>query len=332
MAKRGGSFKPKPALESRYIIGIDLGTTDSALAYLDLQQGLPGTDSQSQSCRELLPVSAPAGIQVLEIPQVVRPGAVEGRTLLPSCVYLPAADELPPGSLALPWDEKRGYAVGEFARNRGREVPGRLASAAKSWLCQPHVDPRAPRLPLGAPEDVDKLSPVEVSARILRHLREAWDATLGKGQKGCELKRQKIYLCVPASFDAAARELTVEAARAAGFGDVTLLEEPQAAFYAWLESTGGQWRTHVQVGDLVLVMDIGGGTTDFTLIAVGEEKGALTLHRIAVGEHILLGGDNMDLALAHAVAGKLADSGFQIDSWQLQALAHNCREEKERLL
>lgn len=312
MAKRDGL---QLAVESRYIVGIDLGTTNTALAYLDLQQRF---DDRR--------------IQVLEIPQVVRPGALESRPLLPSFLYLPASGELPPGSLALPWDETRWLAVGEFARSRGKDVPGRLASSAKSWLCQAHVDRRAPLLPLGAPPDVKKLSPVEVSARILKHLSEAWEHAVGKGQKGCRLKQQRIYLCVPASFDAAARELTVEAAKAAGLHDVTLLEEPQAAFYAWLEHTGGQWRKHVRMGDLVLVVDIGGGTTDFTLIAVGEEKGALTLHRIAVGEHILLGGDNMDLALAHAVAARLASQDLQLDSWQLRALAHSCREAKELLL
>jgi len=312
LAKRIGF---QATVESRYIVGIDLGTTNTALAYLDLQQRF---DDRR--------------IQVLQTPQVVRPGALESRPLLPSFLYLPAMNEFPPGSLALPWDEKRSYVAGEFARSRGKEVPGRLASSSKSWLCQAQVDCRSPLLPFGAPDDVKKLSPVEVSARILRHLGEAWDEVVAKGQKGCGLRQQKIYLCVPASFDAVARELTVEAAEAAGLGDVTLLEEPQSAFYAWLEQMGGKWRDHVQVGDLVLVVDIGGGTTDFTLIAVGEEHDALTLHRIAVGEHILLGGDNMDLAMAHAVAGKLTGEGIQLDNWQLRALAHSCREAKEQLL
>lgn len=313
MARRGG-FRAAAAA-SHYIVGIDLGTTNSALAYLDLQ---------------LAPTRRK--IEVLDILQVVRPGAVEPRRLLPSCLYLPRESELPAGSLALPWDERRGYAVGEFARERGRDVPGRLVSSAKSWLCHPGVDRRAPLLPLGAPEDVRKLSPVDAAARILRHLSEAWDYTIARGEKGSRLERQKIYLCVPASFDAAARELTMEAARLAGLDDVTLLEEPQAAFYAWLDSVGDRWRRLVQVGDLVLVVDIGGGTTDFTLIAVGQEGGGLTLHRIAVGEHILLGGDNMDLALAHLAAAKLAADGVTLDRWQLRALAHSCCQAKEKLL
>lgn len=300
--------------ESRFIVGIDLGTTNTALAYVDLNEK-----------------SDHPKIQILAVPQVIRPGAVEERPLLPSFVYLPAEGELPAGSLALPWDEKKAYAIGEYARGRGKEVPGRLVSSAKSWLCQAGVDRRSALLPWGAPEDVQKLSPVDVSTRVLKHLCEAWDHSAGKGQKGGKLKQQRVLLCVPASFDAAARDLTMEAAKAAGFEDVTLLEEPQAAFYAWLESTRDTWRQQVKVGDLVLVVDVGGGTTDFSLIAVSEEKGSLTLHRIAVGEHILLGGDNMDLALAHTVAAKLAAEGHKLDTWQLRALAHNCREAKEKL-
>ncbi|HYG77001.1 MAG TPA: Hsp70 family protein [Planctomycetota bacterium] len=301
--------------ESRFIVGIDLGTTNTALAYVDLSEK----------------VEHPK-IQVMPVPQVTRPGSVEERPLLPSFIYLPAENELPAGSLALPWDEKKNYVIGEYARGRGKEVPGRLVSSAKSWLCQAGVDRRSALLPFGAGEDVQKLSPVEAATRILKHLSEAWDSSVGKGVKAGKLKQQRIMLCVPASFDAAARDLTLESARAAGFEDVTLIEEPQAAFYSWIESTNDKWRQQVKVGDLVLVVDVGGGTTDFSLIAVAEEAGTLTLHRIAVGEHILLGGDNMDLALAHAVAGKLAAEGTKLDSWQLRALAHSCREAKEKLL
>ena len=301
--------------EHRYVIGIDLGTTNTALGYVDLSEKAEHPK-----------------ISILEIPQIVRPGAVENRPLLPSFLYLPAEGELPAGSLELPWDEKRAFAVGEYARGRGKEVPGRLVSSAKSWLCHPGVDRRAALLPWGAPEDVQKLSPVEVSTRILKHLSEAWDNTVAKGQKNAKLKQQRVLLCVPASFDAAARDLTMEAAQAAGFEDVTLLEEPQAAFYSWLEAAQEKGLKQVHVGDLALVVDVGGGTTDFSLIAVGEENGNPTLHRIAVGEHILLGGDNMDLALAHAVSTRMAAEGAKLDSWQLRGLAHNCREAKEKLL
>jgi len=303
--------------DTRFVVGIDLGTTNTALAYADLQEK-----------------SDHPKIAVLEIPQVLRPGSVEAKPLLPSFLYLPSENELPEGSLNLPWDEKKSpsFTIGEYARGRGKEVPGRLVSSAKSWLCHPGVDRRSALLPWGAPEDVNKLSPVDVQTRILKHLAEAWDHSVGKGVKNGKLKQQRIMLCVPASFDAAARDLTMEAAQNAGFEDVTLLEEPQAAFYAWLEHTKDQWRKQVKVGDLVLVVDIGGGTTDFSLIAVSEEKGTLTLHRIAVGEHILLGGDNMDLALAHGVSARLANEGHKLDSWQLRALAHGCREAKEKLL
>ena len=303
--------------EHRYVIGIDLGTTNTALAYSDLGEN----------------PEHPA-INIMAIPQVVRPGAVEERPLIPSFIYLPAEGEHPSGSLDLPWDEKKsaGDAIGEYARGRGKEVPGRLVSSAKSWLCHPGVDRRSALLPWGAPEDVEKLSPVEAATRILKHLSAVWDHTVGKGQKGGRFKQQKIFLCVPASFDAAARELTVEAAKAAGIEDVTLLEEPQAAFYSWLESTHDKWRKQIQVGDLCLVVDIGGGTTDLSLISVSEQKGGLSLNRIAVGEHILLGGDNMDLALAHAMAARLAIEGTKLDGWQLRGLAHGCREAKEKLL
>jgi hypothetical protein len=304
--------------DSKYVVGIDLGTTNTALAYAEL-----GDKAEHPK------------ITILDVPQVIRPGSVEGRNLLPSFLYVPAENELPEGSLELPWEDKKHAsttAIGEYARGRGKEVPGRLISSAKSWLCNPAVDRRSAVLPWGAPEDVKKLSPVDVSTRILKHLAEAFEHNVTKGQKGGKLKSQKIMLCVPASFDAAARDLTMEAAKDAGFEDVTLLEEPQAAFYSWLETAGDKWRKQVQVGDLVLVVDVGGGTTDFSLIAVGEEDGSLTLHRIAVGEHILLGGDNMDLALAHAVSTRLAAEGTKLDNWQLRGLAHSCREAKEKLL
>ena len=235
--------------DSKYVVGIDLGTTNTALAFAELSDKAEHPK-----------------ITILDIPQVVRPGSVEPRNLLPSFLYIPAENELPEGSLVLPWEDKKhasAMAIGEYARGRGKEVPGRLISSAKSWLCNATVDRRSPLLPWGAPEDVKKLSPVDVSTRILKHLAEAWDETVTKGQKGGKLKNQKIMLCVPASFDAAARDLTMEAAKDAGFEDVTLLEEPQAAFYSWLEVAGDKWRKQVKVGDLVLVVDVGGGTTDF---------------------------------------------------------------------
>src|SRR5262249_21054290 len=300
---------------TRYVVGIDLGTTNSALAYADTGVG-EGED---------IPLVH------LAVPQLVQPGAVEERPLLPSFLYLPGPNELPAGSLRLPWAPDRDFAVGEFARNHGGLVPTRLVSSAKSWLCHAGVDRRAPILPFKAPEGGRKLSPLQANTYYLKHLCEAWNHTIAKDVAANRLEQQDIILTVPASFDAAARELTVEAARAAGLEQVTLLEEPQAAFYSWIKSSGNEWRSHVEVGDVVLVCDFGGGTTDLSLIAVSEEAGNLVLTRVAVGDHILLGGDNMDLALAHAVAAALGAKGTKLDSSQMLTLWHACRSAKEKL-
>jgi hypothetical protein len=202
-------------------------------------------------------------------------------------------------------------------------------SSAKSWLSHPSVDRRAPVLPLGAPEDVTQVSPVEATFRILDHICEAWRAA---HPEGALLGDQEVILTVPASFDAAARECTVEAALAAGIDQLTLLEEPQAAFYAWLDRRGEAWRAELRLGDVVLIVDVGGGTTDFAAILLTEEEGRLEPRRVAVGQHILLGGDNMDLALAHLIRQKLESTGANIDAWQLAALTHAAREAKETLL
>jgi hypothetical protein len=295
-------------VSGRYAVGIDLGTTHCAMARVDLE-------------------AEEAQTEVIEVPQLVAPGAVEARRLLPSFVYLPPEAE---GAQPLPWDKKRAFAVGELARSRAAEAPTRVISSAKSWLCHPSVDRRAGILPIAAPEDVERISPVEASWRYLEHLVEAYDAKYKKS--GGSLLEQRVVLAVPASFDAAARELTVEAAMAAGIEDLTLLEEPQAALYAWLEQSGEGWRSHLKPGDLVLVVDIGGGTSDFSAIEVKDEGGSLTLSRVAVGDHILLGGDNMDLALAHAVRQRLEGDGVELDAWQMTALTHAARVAKEKLL
>jgi hypothetical protein len=261
------------------------------------------------------------------IPQLVNPSEVREQDLLPSFLYLPGASDFPGGSLALPWDASRDFVVGALAQKRGAENAGRLVSSAKSWLSHSGVDRTAPLVPFRAPEGVDRLSPVTASRRYLEHLREAWNQRLPDSP----FTDQQVLVTVPASFDAVARELTLEAAQTAGYQNLTLLEEPQAAFYAWIERHP-DWRDRVQVGDLILVVDIGGGTTDFTLIAVTESGGELALERVAVGEHILLGGDNIDLALAGAVSQRLAEKGTRIDSRQLQTLWNNCRLAKEKLL
>jgi molecular chaperone DnaK (HSP70) len=298
---------------SRYVIGIDLGTTNSALAFVDTAQG-----------------SDDARPEILSIPQVVQLGEVSERPLLPSFLYLPGPGEVPAGSLQLPWNDSIDYAVGEFARQFGSQVPTRLVSSAKSWLCHPGIDRRAAILPWKAPEDARKVSPLEASIRYVRHLADAWNHVIAKGVPANRLEEQDIILTVPASFDAAARELTVEAARAAGLERLTLLEEPQAAFYAWLDAHRDDWRQLVQVDDLVLVVDVGGGTTDLTLIQVGQESGNLVLTRVAVGDHLLLGGDNMDLALAHFAAQQLKPGG-KLELGQMLLLGHSCRAAKETL-
>ena len=217
--------------------------------------------------------------------------------------------------------------VGRFAQRRGDENAGRLVTSAKSWLSNPGADRTAANLPWQAPEGAPKISAIDASAEYLRHLANAWN----HAHPDAPIDHQDVLVTVPASFDEFARELTLQAAKQAGLGEVTLLEEPQAAFYAWLDAHP-QWREMVKAGDLILVVDIGGGTTDFSLIAVGNREGDLELERIAVGEHILLGGDNVDLALAHAVAARVTDTGARIDNAQLQALWNNCRTGKEKLL
>lgn len=301
---------------ARYIVGIDLGTTNCVVAYADV------------SSLDLEPPT----IQLLPVPQLVAPGNVEERDMLPSFLYLPTSNEFPSGSLTLPWAEDNAVAIGTLARARGAEVPGRLISSAKSWLCHVGVDRTAPILPWGGGDDLKKMSPLEVSSSYLMHIRQAWNVQIAKGDPEQALEKQDIFLTVPASFDAAARELTVQAAEHAGLSSLRLLEEPQAAFYSWIHSAGERWRKQVKVGDVILVCDIGGGTTDFTLIAVSDEGGELELKRVAVGEHILLGGDNMDLALAYAVQQRLTAKGTKLDTWQLRGLSQNCRAAKETLL
>ncbi|MYM25283.1 Hsp70 family protein [Duganella sp. FT135W] len=301
--------------DPRYAIGIDLGTTHSALSYVNLQTS-DGEKTQHG---------------VLAIPQLTAPGTIEELPLLPSFLYLPHADELAPGENNLPWqqtaEEQTGVA-GEMARSRGATTPIRLVSSAKSWLSHPGVDRRSALLPNDAPEEVSRVSPLEASTRYLSHLRKAWE----QAHPDAPFGEQAVTVTIPASFDPGARELTADAARAAGYTNLTLLEEPQAALYSWIQGSEGRWRKEVKPGDIILVVDVGGGTSDFSLIAVLERDGVLEPHRIAVGDHILLGGDNMDLALAHLMARKLAANGTQLDAWQMRALTYGCRTAKEKLL
>lgn len=301
---------------ARYSIGIDLGTTHCALSYVD----------------KLASDGEQVVQGVLDIPQLTAPASVAGQPLLPSFLYLPHESELTVAERTLPGQAPHAAAhafiTGEFARSRGAATPIRLVASAKSWLCHPGVDRRAAILPADAPAEVARISPLTASTRYLEHLRWAWE----QAHPEAPFAQQDITVTIPASFDPAARELTAEACKAAGFANLTLLEEPQAALYSWIQASGGHWRKQVKHGDVILVVDVGGGTTDLSLIAVLERDGNLALQRIAVGEHILLGGDNMDLALAYGVARKLAAEGKPLDAWQTRALAHGCRAAKEQLL
>ena len=295
----------------RYCIGIDLGTTNSALAYTGIAAD----------------IDAPPSVQLALIPQLTNANEVAAEPLLPSFLYIPGERDFPAGATALPWNDAPKYIVGNLAQRRGAEISSRLVSSAKSWLSYSAVDRTAAMLPWKAAEGVAHISPVDASTEYLKHLRDAWNYE----NADAPFADQEVLVTVPASFDAIARELTQRAAEAAGFKNLTLLEEPQAAFYAWIERHP-DWRQRVSKGDLVLVVDIGGGTTDFSLIAVTEQNGELQLERVAVGEHILLGGDNIDLAIAHTVAGDLAAKGTKIDALQLQTLWGNCRLAKEKIL
>jgi molecular chaperone DnaK (HSP70) len=286
------------------IIGIDLGTTNCSV-----------TRGEAQS------------ITVEPIAQLVNPGEVREELLLPSFLYIPGPNDFPAGSLDLPWSDQSANVTGVLAQKRGIENPGRLVSSAKSWLSHAGVDRMAAILPVTAPAGVEKLSPVQVSREYLEHIRHAWDAKFPERP----FSEQQVLVTVPASFDAVARDLTLKAAEQAGYHNIVLLEEPQAAFYAWLERHP-DWRERVAVGDLILVVDIGGGTTDFTLISVTESAGDLQLERVAAGEHLLLGGDNMDLALARFVEQELAAKNVKLDALQLYALWQQCRGAKEKLL
>ena len=297
-------------MSAKFVIGIDLGTTNSVLAYTALNDEHPH-------------------VQLLPIPQLVAANTVESRSMLPSFLYQCTGDETSAKSFALPWSEDHSFAVGHGARALSAEFPDRTVGAAKSWLGHSKVDRHQAILPWQAASGVAQISPVTASQRYLEHLVAAWHQAF----PDAPMADQNVVLTVPASFDASARELTREAALAAGLPeDLVLLEEPQAATYAWLNAVGDRWRKLLKVGDRLLICDIGGGTTDLTLVEVVDEGGELTLQRAAVGNHLLVGGDNMDLALAHYVAQLFEEKGLHLDPWQSVSLWHSCRNAKETLL
>ena len=350
------------AASAKYVVGVDLGTSNCELAYLPVD-GASGEEPR-----------------VLEIPQFVAPSTIERRAALPSALYVGPEEERGISDWRLPWNEtaldgdaepesdgegdkdgktgkggffrkifgigsgdKSGatrpsgtsnpnalYLVGEIALRRAAETPERTVVSAKSWLTHSRVDRREPILPWGAPDGTSRVSPVEASRRYLAHLAAAWNDAF----PDAPIFDQQVVLTVPASFDESARELTREAAIGAGFNPETLifLEEPTAAAYAWLAQKGDAWRKELTVGDVALVCDVGGGTTDLSLIRVEEEDGDLVLNRLAVGNRLLLGGDNLDLALAHRAAALFAEKGTKLNPWQAGSLWRQCRDAKETLL
>ncbi len=290
-------------------IAIDLGTTNCVLSF--------GQDDSR-------------GIEIFDVPQLIAPREVGKRDSLPSFIYLATDEERRTGDLKMPWDPFGERVIGEYARKRGTEVKGRLISSAKSWLSVASIDRTMPILPIDAPQDCQRLSPVVASASLLRHLKAAWNLEMGKDTG--EIQDSNLIITIPASFDAVARDLTVQAARSAGLDNVTLLEEPQAAFYAWLFEHRDEWQDIIAPGDIVLVVDIGGGTTDFTLIrAILTKEGALGLERIAVGPHLLLGGDNMDIALTEFILSQMEEKYKKIGQKQYNLICQNVRMAKETI-
>ena len=297
----------------RYSIGIDLGTTNSVMSYVDLQSDVLSLNHE-----------------VVAISQLTEAGKLEDKYQLPSFLYSAHEDEFAEQDLKLLWDDSsaQGWITGEWPRQLGAKTPMRLVSSVKSWLCQANVDPHSKFLPLQSPEDVEKVSPVRASTFYLQHLASAWNHQFSD----FPIEQQEVVVTIPASFDPLARELTVKAIQDAGISRFSLLEEPQSAVYSWIAKNGESWRKQLKIGDVLLVIDIGGGTTDLSLLTVKEEGGTVELHRLAVGDHLLLGGDNMDLALAIKLQNKLMMEGQTLQTWQVLGLQHACRLAKEKLL
>src|SRR5574343_161879 len=296
---------------SQYVVCIDLGTTNTVMAYAEAGR---------------------TEIRLFEIDQLTAPGEIGAAALLPSLRYHPADGELAQGELQLPWPSDEPAVIGALARKLGAQVPGRLVASAKSWLSHPQVDRMAAILPWGGEAEVPKVSPVAASASYLAHLRNAWNSR----HPHLPLEQQQVILTIPASFDEAARALTLQAAKLAGLPQLRLLEEPQAAFYDWLYRQRASLASDLADTRLVLVADVGGGTTDFSLMKVALQDGQPVIERIGVGNHLILGGDNMDLALAHLIESRLGSSDGsaapRLSASRLAQLAERCRAAKEILL
>lgn len=300
-------------IDQHYIVGIDLGTTNSAVAYVDLQVEADHRRTQ-----------------IFSISQLTGPGEISGLAMLPSFLYIPGEYDISKEALAMPWQMPQDHFAGAFARDQGAKIPARLVASAKSWMCHDHADRRARILPWGAVEEVAKVSPVQAAAAYLAHIRNAWNRAHPDEDKA--LERQIVIVTVPASFDEVARELTIEAAEAAGLPHVILLEEPLAAFYSWLMTHEKDWEQYIQPNELILVCDVGGGTTDFTLIYLKKADGRMGFERLAVGDHLILGGDNIDLALARRIEMQLARKKFTLRGDRWKTLCHQSRCAKERIL
>ncbi len=307
--------------DKRYIVGIDLGTTNSAVSYADLSaDNNMGTQQGGR----------PA-IKLFKVPQLTGPGEVTRLNVLPSFLYIPGEFEISKDAISLPWATSEDYFSGAFARDHGGKVPSRLVSSAKSWLCHGNVDRQARILPWGTASSIEKVSPVQATAAYLTHVRKAWNNTHGNDPE-LSLENQFVVITVPASFDEVARDLTVEACTMAGLTHITLLEEPLAAFYSWLIRHENNWQNYVQPNELILVCDVGGGTTDFTLITLQETEGSPRFERLAVGEHLILGGDNIDLALARQLESQFSSQNTKLTGDRWKTLCHECRQAKETIL
>ena len=308
----------------KYAVGIDLGTSNCAIAYCSIMPN--SNDEVPESITPHLPI-------VLEIPQIVAPGQVASKPLLPSALYFLQDHEIQSGEFDLPeFNTAAPYLIGEGARNLGSSLADRVVTSAKSWLCSENINQRAAILPWASSlSETLKLSPLDVTTKYLAYIKRAIVAQKNAGI-AIDILETEIAITVPASFDEVARNLTVESAKEAGFSDIILLEEPLAALYAWIAYSEGSWRSQISTGDVILVCDLGGGTADFSLVAATDNNGELELERISVGEHLLLGGDNMDLALAFQTRARLADKGVELNDWQFQTLIHLTRTAKEKLL
>ncbi|MGI6523700.1 MAG: Hsp70 family protein [Bdellovibrionota bacterium] len=297
-------------MDKRFCLGIDLGTSNCVTALSDTEKD---------------------ALSVIPITQVISPGTIGENDLFPSSLYIPNKNEFAEDSFRLPWGSF-DYVTGIFARNHGALVPDRLIASAKSWLSNHHIDRKGAVLPWNSETVTNKLSPFETTRIYLQHIHSSFDMNLHHNNRDITISDCQVIVTVPASFDEVARSLTHEAAAQAGLDDVVLLEEPQAAFYAWIGQNDGSWRKQIKPRDIILVCDLGGGTADFSLIAITDNNGDLELRRVSVGDHILLGGDNMDLALAYTLRARLQAEGKSVDHWQLLSLVHACRQGKEKLL